>query len=301
VVNGQYLFGDENQFSGSDEERTSDFQMALDDIDIKAIVCVRGGYGVVRIIDKLSFSVFEQHPKWIVGYSDITVLHSHIQTQFGIETIHAIMPINFADPGSAVAIESLRKALFGLTLEYNVPANPLNVSGSVSGFLCGGNLSIIYSLIGTPSDIQTEDKILFIEDVDEYLYHLDRMMMNLKRSGKLEKIRGLIVGGFTKMNDNTIPFGKNAAQIIAEYVSDKGIPVCFDFPAGHIANNSALVLGREVHLNVDSNGVSQLFFPIGETTATSKPLRKILKTTLFFLGFFMFIYAVLALIKMFVK
>jgi muramoyltetrapeptide carboxypeptidase len=166
VVNGQYLFGDENQFSGSDEERTSDFQMALDDIDIKAIVCVRGGYGVVRIIDKLSFSVFEQHPKWIVGYSDITVLHSHIQAQFGIETIHAIMPINFADPGSAVAIESLRKALFGLTLEYNVPANPLNVSGSVSGILCGGNLSIIYSLIGTPSDIQTEDKILFIEDVD---------------------------------------------------------------------------------------------------------------------------------------
>jgi muramoyltetrapeptide carboxypeptidase len=301
VVNGQHLFGEENQFSGSDEERTSDFQAMLDDIEIKAIVCARGGYGTVRIIDKLNFNVFEQHPKWVVGYSDITVLHSHIQTQFGIETIHAVMPINFPDKGADHSIESLRKALFGEVLEYKNTSNVLNVCGNTTGTLCGGNLSIIYALNGTPSDLQTDDKILFIEDVDEYLYHLDRMMINLKRNGKLDKIKGLIVGGLTKMNDNAVGFGKQAEEIIAKYVSDKGIPVCFDFPAGHGARNSALILGREVSLNVDNKGVSLLFLSVGETATSGSTFRRMLKPTLFFLAFFVFIYAVLALIKVFVK
>ena len=301
VVTALYLFGEKDQFSGTDEERTADFQMMLDDVEIRAIICARGGYGTVRMIDKLNFNAFQQHPKWIVGYSDITVLHSHIQTLFGIETIHTIMPINFPDLGSETAIESLRKALFGEPIEYNVAPHPLNLAGNVSGLLTGGNLSILYSLNGSPSDINTEDKILFIEDVDEYLYHLDRMMMNFKRSGKLDKIKGLVVGSLSKMNDNTIPFGKQAEEIISEYVKDKGIPVCFNFPAGHSVDNSALILGREVQLNVDPNGVSLLFLKEKETATPRNALRKILKPALFFLGFFVFIYAALALIKMLVK
>jgi len=301
VVTGLHLFGENNQYSGTDQERTSDIQMMLDDPDIKAIICARGGYGTVRIIDQLNFSAFEQHPKWIVGYSDITVLHSHIQTQFGIETLHATMPINFPDQGTEAAIESLRKALFGEILEYSFENQPLNKSGNVSGELTGGNLSILYSLIGSPSDIQTQDKILFIEDLDEYLYHIDRMMMNLKRSGKLAGIKALIVGGLTKMKDNTVPFGKQAEQIIAEYAQEAGIPVCFSFPAGHIADNRALVIGREVQLDIDIKGVSLRFLTAGETHKPGSLLRKILKPAFFFLGLFAFIYVILYLIKLFLK
>lgn len=301
VVTGPHLFGENNQYSGTDEERASDLQMMLDDYEIKAVICARGGYGTVRIIDQLNFSTFEQHPKWIVGYSDITVLHSHIQTQFGIETLHAIMPINFPDEGTEAATESLRKALFGETLEYNIETQPLNQPGNVSGILTGGNLSILYSLIGSPSDIQTLDKILFIEDLDEYLYHIDRMMMNLKRTGKLSGIKGLVVGGLAKMNDNTVPFGKQAEQIIADYAVEAGIPVCFNFPAGHIADNRALIMGREVSLEIDSNGVSLLFLTAGVTANSGNSFRKILKPALFFLGFFAFIYLILYLIRLFVK
>lgn len=301
VVTGQHLFGENNQYSGTDEERTSDLQMMLDDVEIKAIICARGGYGTVRIIDQLDFSTFEQHPKWIVGYSDITVLHSHIQTQFGIETLHATMPINFPDEGTETATESLRKALFGYTLEYNIGSHPFNKAGNVSGELTGGNLSILYSLTGSPSDIQTLDKILFIEDLDEYLYHIDRMMMNLKRSGKLSGIKGLIVGGLAKMNDNSVPFGKQAEEIISAYALEAGIPVCFNFPAGHIADNRALIMGREVQLDIDSNGVTLRFLPAGEILKSGSSLRKILKPAIFFLGFFVFIYVILYLIGLFLK
>jgi len=301
VVTGPHLFGQYNQYSGTDEERAADLQMMLDDKDIKAIVCARGGYGTVRIIDKINFGVFEQHPKWIVGYSDVTVLHSHIHTQFGIETLHAIMPINFAEEGSDTAIETLRKALFGEILQYSVSPQLLNKHGNASGVLTGGNLSILYSLPGTPSDIATEGKILFIEDLDEYLYHIDRMMMNLKRSGKLKGLKAIIVGGLTKMNDNTVPFGKQTEQIISEYAAEAGIPVCFNFPAGHMADNRALIMGREVELNIDSESVSVQFSPTGETVKASKMLRKILKPALFFLGFFVFIYIILYLIRLFLK
>jgi len=301
VVTGQHLFGECNQYSGTDEERAADLQMMLDDKEIRAIVCARGGYGTVRILDRLNFSSFAQQPKWIVGYSDITVLHSHIQTQFGIETLHAVMPINFADEGTHEAIESLRKALFGEPLAYTLSAHPLNRTGNISGILTGGNLSILYSLSGSLSDISTEDKILFIEDLDEYLYHVDRMMMNLKRRGLLSGIKGMLVGGLSKMNDNAVPFGKDAEQIIAGYARDAGIPVCFNFPAGHIADNRALILGREVQLNIEQNAVSLQFFSSGETLKTTNKLRKILKPSLFFLGLFIFIYLVLFLIRLFVK
>ena len=301
VVTGPHLFGANNQYSGTDDERAADLQMMLNDREIKAIICARGGYGTVRIIDQLDFSTFEQHPKWIVGYSDITVLHSHINTQFGIETLHATMPINFADEGAEPANESLRSALFGETPVYHIPAHPLNIPGDISGALTGGNLSILYSLAGTPSDIQTRDKILFIEDLDEYLYHIDRMMMNLKRGEKLSGIKGLIVGGMTKMNDNTVPFGKQAEQIIADYAKEAGIPVCFNFPAGHIADNRALIMGREAQLSISESGVSLQFLAAGETAKPGKLLRKILKPAFFFLGLFVFIYLVLYVIRMFLK
>jgi len=259
VVCGLHLFGECDQYSGSDDERTADFQMMLANKDIKAIVCARGGYGTVRIVDRLNFDALEQQPKWIVGYSDSTVLHSHIHTHFGIETLHAIMPINFAEAGAENAIESLRIALFGESIEYHIGTNPLNITGKANGILIGGNLSILYSLVGSPSDIQTEDKILFIEDVDEYLYHIDRMMMNMKRGGKLRRLKGIVVGGLTKMNDNSIPFGKNAEQIIAGFAEEAGIPLCFNFPAGHITDNRALILGRKVELLINADNVSLHF------------------------------------------
>jgi muramoyltetrapeptide carboxypeptidase len=261
VVTSLHLYGTNNQFSGTDSERAEDLQKMLDDPEIKAVISARGGYGTVRIIDKLDFSLFEQHPKWIVGYSDVTVLHSHIQTQFGIETLHAIMPINFTEEGSQEAIESLRKGLFGEPLSYSVGPHSLNQRGNVSGILTGGNLSILYSLTGTASDIQTEGKILFIEDLDEYLYHIDRMMMNLKRSGKLSGLKAMVVGGMTKMNDNTIPFGRRSEEIISEYTREAGIPVCFNFPAGHFPDNRALIMGREIHLSINSEGVTLSFLP----------------------------------------
>ncbi len=301
VVTGPHLFGANHQYSGTDDERAADLQMMLNDREIKAIICARGGYGTVRIIDQLDFSTFEQYPKWIVGYSDITVLHTYIQVQFGIETLHATMPINFADEGAAPAVETLRSALFGEAPAYNIPAHPLNIPGDISGQLSGGNLSILYSLSGTPSDIQTRDKILFIEDLDEYLYHIDRMMMNLKRGGKLSEIKALIVGGMTKMNDNTVPFGRQAEEIIAEYAREAGIPVCFNFPAGHITDNRALIMGREAELHISETGVTLQFLPAGETAKPGKLLRKILKPAFFFLGLFVFIYLVLYLIRLFVK
>ena len=248
------LFGAEHQFSGSDAMRASDLQDMIDDASVKAIVSARGGYGTLRIIDCIDFSSFKKSPKWIAGYSDITVLHSHIQ-RFGIETLHATMPISFAkDDASA---ESLRKALFGELHAHEFPAHPLNRKGKAEGQLSGGNLSLLYALQASASETDTKGKILFIEDLDEYLYHIDRMMMNLKRSGKLEHLAGLVVGGMTEMKDNAIPFGKNAEEIIYDAVKDYNYPVCFGFPAGHGVENHALYFGRKTTLEVAEKCVLQ--------------------------------------------
>lgn len=251
VITGNYLTANYNQFAGTDEERAADMQQMLDDADIRAIFCARGGYGSVRIIDRWDFKRFIAAPKWIVGYSDITVFHSHINRNFGIETLHGIMPINFPPDGSETpTIESLRKALFGEDIHYRVASHPLNRKGAAHGEITGGNLSILYSLTASNSDLDTNEKILFIEDVDEYLYHIDRMMMNLKRSGKLGRLAGLVVGGLTRMNDNTIPYGLTAEEIIADAVAEYDFPVCFNFPAGHQENNFAIVMGRQAVLSV---------------------------------------------------
>lgn len=261
VVFGEHLFGDCNQYSGTDQERTSDIQSALDDPGIKAVIAARGGYGTIRIIDYLDFSAFRINPKWIIGFSDITVLHSHIQTNLGIETLHACMPFTFPPDGSdGPSTETLRKALFGEQISYKFQTAELSVIGEAEGILAGGNLSILYALNGTPSDLDTRGKILFIEDLDEYLYHVDRMMMNLRRSGKLSGLAGLVVGGMSGMNDNTVPFGKSPEQIIYESVADYHYPVCFGFPAGHLDDNRALILGRRVKLHVSGDGSRLIFW-----------------------------------------
>lgn len=249
-----HLFDAEDQFAGDDTTRTQALQCQLDDPDTKAIICARGGYGTARIIDALDFSRFLKAPKWIVGYSDATVLHSHLHNNLEVETIHAIMPINIPSDAHEIAYpatETLRKALFGIPLTYSCPPHPLNRPGRAEGPLVGGNLSILYSLCGSPSSIDTTGKILFIEDLDEYLYHIDRMMTNLKRNRMLDRLSGLIVGQMSDMHDNTVPFGKTAEEIIFDSVKEYGFPVCFGFPAGHIGtDNRALTLGRRAALEV---------------------------------------------------
>ncbi len=251
---GKSINAENDQFAGNDAIRASDLQEMLDDKDVKAVWCARGGYGTVRILDSLDFSVFMEHPKWIVGYSDVTVLHSHIHG-FGIESLHANMATDIHTKSEDTR-SSVHEVLFGndLVHEYVSEENK-NRPGKATGELVGGNLSILYSLLGSQSAIDTKGKILFIEDLDEYLYHIDRMMMNLKRNGLLDGLAGLIVGGMNDMNDNTIPFGKTAEEIIQEHVEEFDYPVCYGFPAGHIQDNRALILGRKVELEVSSSRV----------------------------------------------
>lgn len=261
VVLAKNLFNTYNQFAGTDEQRASDLQQMLDNPEIKAIFCARGGYGTVRIIDKIDFSKFIFNPKWIVGYSDITVLHSHINKNFKIETLHATMPFNFplSDDNENNALKSLKNCLFGNDINYLNNPHKLNKLGQAEGILVGGNLSIIYSLIGSISDFDTNNKILFLEDIDEYLYHIDRMIINLKRNNKLSGLKGLIIGGMSDMKDNQIPFGISAFEIIADAVKEYDYPVCFDFSAGHIIENKALILGRNVKLDVNLQNVNLNF------------------------------------------
>ncbi len=240
---------DLNQLAGTDEQRAADFQTQLNNPNIHAVWCVRGGYGTVRMIDLLDFSAFKQNPKWIIGFSDVTVLHNHLNTM-GFKSIHGIMPVSTAR-ASEEAKETLRKALFGEKTTYEIAPHRMNKQGSATGQLIGGNLSILYSLLGSKSAINCDNKILFIEDLDEYLYHIDRMMMNLRRNGCLESIKGIIVGAMTKMKDNDIPWGKNALEIIDDVTKKYNIPVIYNFPAGHIQDNRALILGANVSLNVD--------------------------------------------------
>jgi muramoyltetrapeptide carboxypeptidase len=243
------LFEEAHQFAGDDHNRITSFQAELDDPTVQAIICARGGYGTVRLIDQLDFTNFRLHPKWIIGYSDVTVLHSHIMQHHAIPTVHATMPISMqAHNADAESIASLQKILFGEQPDYSFPAHTLNEPGNASGKLVGGNLSVLYSLLGSASDIDTDGCILFLEDLDEYLYHIDRMMMNLKRTGKLANLAGLVIGDMSDMRDNTIPFGKPAYEIIAEHVAEYAYPVVFGFPAGHTSKNMALVFGENATL-----------------------------------------------------
>jgi muramoyltetrapeptide carboxypeptidase len=256
VLLGKNVFASNNQYAGNDLQRTEDLQWALNDKSIKAIIIARGGYGSVRLIENIDFTEFKKHPKWLVGYSDVTVLHNAIHN-IGVATLHATMPLNFSK--NSEATKSMIDALFGNLKEIKTEENYSNIAGKAKGQLIGGNLSLLYSLSGTSFDIDTTDKILFIEDLDEYLYHIDRMMMQLKLSGKLKKLKGLIVGGMTDMKDNPIPFGKFPEDIILDAVKEYNYPVCFDFPAGHIDKNLALYFGKDVELTVNDEGATLKF------------------------------------------
>ncbi len=254
------LYAVDHQFAGSDSHRASLLQALLNDDEVMAIICVRGGYGTARIVDLLNFDHYCRHPKWIVGYSDITVLHSHIARHCHIATLHAIMPINIPDDADChpyPATESLRQQLFDPVVSYRFQNNDDKCrKGRATAPIIGGNLSVLYSLLGSPSDIDTEGHILLLEDCDEYLYHVDRMMTALRRAGKLAKLKGLIIGSFSDMHDNSIPFGREAESIVREAANDYDYPVACHVPIGHIGTqNHALLLGATTELQITNQEI----------------------------------------------
>ena len=253
IVFGKNLFKSDNQFSGNVYQRKEDLQNMIEDQTIKVILCARGGYGTVQIIDQIDFTPLIKNPKWIIGYSDVTVLHSHLN-KLGLASIHATMPINFNN-NTKESLESLRGVLFNSENKILTKSHVLNKYGSVEAEVVGGNLSILYSLIGSTSQINTKNKILFIEDLDEYIYHIDRMIISLKRSGLLINLKGMIIGSFIGILDNEIPFGKNIKNIILEHTKEYDYPICFDFPCGHIDNNMSIIFGVNSVLDISENHV----------------------------------------------
>ncbi|NRF38528.1 LD-carboxypeptidase [Pedobacter foliorum] len=256
VVIGKTVHAAHNQFAGDDSLRAQDLQTFLDDPEIKAIIAGRGGYGTIRIIDDLDFTEFIAHPKWIIGFSDITILLSHLLAQFNMQSIHGQMPYTF-DTASPESLESLRQALFGESISYECPSGGFsNKVGSVEGVLIGGNLTLLVMTQGSVSEMDYTDKILFLEDVGEHEYSIDRMIRMLKRSGKLAKLKGLIVGAFNEVEAETIPFGSSPEEVIWEIVKEYDYPVCFNFPTGHVDDNRALILGNFVKLAVEEKNAT---------------------------------------------
>ena len=255
VVLGASINAESHQFAGSDDLRRRDFQRQLDDPGIAAILCARGGYGTARFVDDLDFSTFQQHPKWVAGFSDITVLHCHL-LRLGCASIHGVMPVLFGQAGGGMALASLRAALFGEpAVPLLAPPHPLNRPGTATGELVGGNLSLLHTLTGTASQVSFRGRILFLEDLDEYRYHLDRMLLHLHRSGQLAGLAGLAVGHFSAMRDNTIPFGAEAYEIIDHYTRRYDFPVGYGFPIGHEPSNAAVVVGQTMCLTVGEETV----------------------------------------------
>lgn len=265
VVYGKHMFNQNHHFAGTDAERCQDMQDALDNPNIKAIWAARGGYGSVRILDQLDFTRFKENPKWIIGYSDITTFHNHIHN-LGIETIHGMMGTSFQDEFELIedSIISLKKVLFGKSLTYRFLSSRSNRKGNVneeliSGELVGGNIAILTSMLGSESQISTDGKVLFIEEIGEYKYSIDRMLQSLKRAGYFTKVKGVIVGDMTKVKKNTTPWGSSIEQLILDVIPND-IPVLFNFPAGHEPDNRALIMGREVELTIKNNQLSTVKF-----------------------------------------
>ena len=258
---GEHVFTKYKHFAGTDNERALDFQKMLDDDDIKAIWCTRGGYGSVRLLDKLDFTKFKKKPKWIIGFSDITVFH-HVSSHFNIESLHAIMPISTIAITSENSVkQSLYNVLFGKELSYNFKSNNYNRIGEASGKIVGGNLSIMASMLGSDYAYKTKNKIIFIEDVGEYKYSIDRMLQSLKLNGYFDKCKGLIIGSFTSIKKNDPPFEMTIEELILDVVKDYDFPVCFDFEAGHTKRNHTLIFGRNSILKVKKNRVILKFEP----------------------------------------
>ncbi len=256
VSTGKTLGSQFHYFSGTDAERLADMQSMLDDPKVKAILCGRGGYGMSRIIDKLDFTYFRKNPKWVIGFSDITVLHAHLYQQLKIASLHAPMAAAFnGGEYKKEFVQSLRKALKGNRASYNCPAHPLNRMGKSEGELVGGNLSLVAHLVGSKSSFSTKGKILFLEDVGEYIYNIDRMLIQVKRAGMLEGLSGLIIGGFTEMKDTLTPFGSDILSVIQSHVSEYAYPVCFNFPVSHGKENYALKIGMKHNLHITHSKV----------------------------------------------
>ena len=247
-IRSKHLTGRHHYFSGSENERLSDLQEGIDHPEAKAIWCVRGGYGCVQILDGLQWAQLIREPKWLIGFSDICVLHHKIQS-LGFQSIHGTMGLNIPS-NSEAAKTRLSDLLFGQKATFELNPSPFNQTGQTSGTLIGGNLSIIYSMLSSPDTYDFRDAILFIEDLAEHLYHIDRMMHALRRQGALAQIKGLIVGGMTDLEDTDVPFGQSIEELILAHFSYRKIPICFDFPAGHIADNQALILGATVTIEV---------------------------------------------------
>jgi muramoyltetrapeptide carboxypeptidase len=258
VIVGETVNTAYHQFAGTDESRTQDLQKYLDDSDVKAVIAGRGGYGTIRIIDDLDFTAFLKSPKWIVGFSDITVLLSHIYAQFGLPSIHAQMPYTF-DESTPEALESLKNALFGERISYQYESTFNNRPGQAEGILIGGNLSLLMALEGSASEVDFTDKILFLEEVGEHEYAVDRMLRSFYRKGKLAKLKGLIIGAFNGMTPELIPFGQTPEQVIWEIVKAYDYPVCFNFPTGHINNNMAMIVGNKISLAVETSKTTLKF------------------------------------------
>lgn len=248
VCIGKHTLGKHNYFSGTDEERRSDFQEALDNPEVKAILCARGGYGAVRIVDSIQWAAQLREPKWIIGFSDITVFHQRMQ-RFGIQSIHATMPLNFQE-NSSESLETVLHAIEGKSYSIDASFSESNQFGKVEGELIGGNLSILYSLLGTDDQINYANKILFIEEVGEQFYAIDRMLYSFNKAGIFDQIKGLIVGGMTGIKDTETPTGLTIETSVLEHFQYRKIPICFNFPAGHVSDNRALIFGKTVELNV---------------------------------------------------
>ena len=257
---GKNALNQHNMFAGTIAERAADFQQMLDDKKIRAILCSRGGYGSIHTIQKLNFSSFLKNPKWIVGFSDITVFHAHINSRFNVKTIHATMPVKYYFKGEVSrSFIELMGVLKGKKPVYNIEPNIYNKNGVAEGVIVGGNLAVLFSLFNTKYNLEIDNKILFIEETGEYLYRIDRMMASLKLSGRLKKLKGLIVGGITGIPDDDPPFGKTIEEIIKSYVDEYDYPVCFNFPAGHIDDNMPVILGNQVTLDVSNKETVLLF------------------------------------------
>ena len=254
VIIGKNVFNNYGHFSGTDKERTKDFQRALDDKTISAIWCARGGYGAMRIIDDLDYTEYLKTPKWIIGYSDITAIHNDLHI-LGSESIHSIMCKSLEDKNinNDRSIQALKDVLFGNKLSYNFNNKPENKLGKTSGQIVGGNLTLLHGLIGSKSSINTDGKILFIEDLGEYHYHIDRMLISLKRAGYFDNCNGLVVGDFSDLRKNTTPFGKDIKEIILDAVKEFDFPVLFDFPAGHEELNMPIILGRDIIMDINNS------------------------------------------------
>jgi len=260
VVIGEHVFAQNGHFAGTDKQRGEDFQNALDNSSISAIWVARGGYGTVRVLDQLNFTQFKKHPKWLIGYSDITALHNTLHNE-GYQSIHALMCTSLTKDLNDVKdnIESLRNALFGNSVSYTFKGSEYNKTGIISGPLVGGNLTLLHTMLGSKTSIDTEGKILFIEEIGEYAYHIDRMLQSLKRAGYFEGLNGLVVGDISRIRENTTEFGRTIEELILDVVEPYNFPVAFNAPAGHEDNNRALILGRDIELQISKEKSTIIF------------------------------------------